>query len=45
MHFSQRWAMEDMREEQSEGCRSNLKKCEKNDDSVQDVMKKAVDSK
>ena len=33
-----------MREEQREGNRANMKKFDKNDDSVQNVMKKAADS-
>ncbi|XP_076801430.1 transcriptional adapter 3-A-like isoform X2 [Clavelina lepadiformis] len=41
VHFSERWALEDMREEQSEGNRANVKNFEKSDGSVHSLMKKA----
>nr|XP_002126817.1 transcriptional adapter 3-like [Ciona intestinalis] len=40
-HFSQRWAIEDMKEEQSEGNRANVKTHEKPESNVEAVLKKA----
>ena len=42
--FSERWSIEDMREEQREGNRANMNKFDKNDESVQNIMKKAAES-
>jgi len=44
VHFSQRWTVEDMREEKSEGNRANVKGFDKRDANVETVMKKVADS-
>nr|CAB3266785.1 transcriptional adapter 3-like [Phallusia mammillata] len=44
VHFSQRWALEDMREEKSEGSRAIGKTFEKQDGNVEGILKKAADT-
>uniref|UniRef100_H2YJT0 Transcriptional adapter 3 n=1 Tax=Ciona savignyi TaxID=51511 RepID=H2YJT0_CIOSA len=40
-HFSQRWAIEDMKEEQSEGNRANVKSLVKHESNVDVILRKA----